>query len=299
VIRALKALLLKFQLFRDIREGRTQRLRMASRSFPIFLDYPPQPVPRYGYGKPPHGGLSEILNRKRQEYAQTLTEFLLFKADLQKIPLDKPDEPRAPYWLNQYFMGIDAVSLYAFTCLRNPSRCIEIGSGNSTKFIRRAIDDHALRTRILSIDPQPRVEIDDLCDEIRREPLEETDLRVFDDLAAGDIVLMDVSHRVFTNSDTTVFFLDVLPRLRAGVLVYIDDIFLPFDYPPAWTSRYYSEQYLLSVLLLADSPRYEVRLPCVFIGHDPDLMKLLDPLWKDGPISGAATSGNGFWLAIC
>lgn len=179
MIPALKALLLKFQLFRDIREGRTQRLRMASRSFPIFLDYPPQPVPRYGYGKLPHSGLSEILNRNRQAYAHALSQFPLFKADLQKIPMDKPDEPRTPYWLNQYFMGIDAVSLYAFTCLRNPSRCIEIGSGHSTKFIRRAIDDHALRTWIVSIDPQPRAQIDALCDEIRREPLEETDLRVF------------------------------------------------------------------------------------------------------------------------
>ena len=37
---------------------------------------------------------------------------------------------------------------------------LEIGSGNSTKFARRAIRDHRLCTRITSIDPHPRAEID-------------------------------------------------------------------------------------------------------------------------------------------
>ena len=28
--------------------------RLAKGYYPIFLDYPVRPVPRYGYGKPPH-----------------------------------------------------------------------------------------------------------------------------------------------------------------------------------------------------------------------------------------------------
>ena len=35
------------------------------------------------------------------------------------------------------------------------------------------------------------------------------------------------SHRVFQNSDVTAFFLDVLPRLKPGILVHIHDIFCP------------------------------------------------------------------------
>jgi len=46
---------------------------------------------------------------------------------------------------------------------------------------------------------------------------------------------------VFQNSDATVFFLDVLPRLKPGVVVHVHDIFWPFDYPSIWRARYYSE----------------------------------------------------------
>jgi len=45
---------------------------------------------------------------------------------------------------------------HAMTALNRPRRVIEVGSGNSTKFIRRAIRDHGLPTAIVSIDPQPR-----------------------------------------------------------------------------------------------------------------------------------------------
>jgi len=61
--------------------------------------------------------------------------------------------------------------------------------------------------------------------------------------------MVDNSHRCFQNSDVTVVFLDVLPRLRSGVIIYIDDVYLPYDYPPEWSMRYYSEQYLLAVVV--------------------------------------------------
>ena len=203
-----------------------------------------------------------------------------------------------PYWRNDYLGGLDPVTLYAFLSLNNPRVYLEIGSGNSTKFARKAIEDQHLQTRILSIDPHPRAEIDRLCDAVRRERLEETDLSIFNTLASGDILFVDGSHRVLMNSDVTVVFLEILPRLRPGVLVYIDDIYLPLDYPPEWIARNYSEQYLLAVLLLAGATRYEIVLPCGFVSDDAELMKILDPLWNDGPLAEAAGSGNGFWLRI-
>ena len=55
--------------------------------------------------------------------------------------------------------------------------------------------------------------------------------------------------------------LEVLPRLRHGVVVHFHDIFLPFEYPRAWFERgtHLSEQYLLHAFLLGN-PGYEVRL---------------------------------------
>jgi hypothetical protein len=263
------------------------------------VDYAGGSQPRYGYGRPPHIELWSLLDARRDEYASILKSFIQFKAPLERIPLQPSDDPKTPYWMNVYLTGLDPVSLYALARLRNPSMYVEIGSGNSTKWLRRAVDDHGLRTRIISIDPRPRAEIDALCHEVRREPLEETDLAVFGRLGAGDILFVDGSHRVFMNSDVATVFLDVLPRLKSGVLVYIDDIFLPLDYPPDWVPRYYSEQYLLAVLLLAGSSRYEVVLPCTFVTNDPELSRVLDPLWNGGPLAGmTARGGNGFWLRV-
>jgi predicted O-methyltransferase YrrM len=285
--------------FRDLQEGRALRRNGASLSqggFPIVVDYEIRSAPRYGYGKPPHAKLFDILDRYRSDYAELLQQFLQFTSDFEKIPVQEPDDPKMPYWQNRYFLGPDPVSLYSIACLNNPKSYIEIGSGNSTKFIRKAIQDHGLRTRIVSIDPHPRAEIDLLCDDVRREHLEEMDLAVFSGLEAGDILFVDGSHRVFMNSDVSVVFLEILPMLPSGVLIYIDDIYLPYDYPPVWIPRYYSEQYMLAVLLLNDPGRYRILLPGTFVEYDPDLINILYPLWNKS-LSEARNPGHGFWLA--
>lgn len=294
-----KSVLLKFQVFQDLREGRGLRQsRERPGSFPIYLEYEVHSTPRYGYNKPPHPELFEILNASRGKYAEILRQFLQFENCVQTIPINKPEDPDMPYWHNGALQALDPLSLYAFVSLNNPRLYIEIGSGNSTKFVRKAIEDRHLQTRIISIDPYPRPDTHRVCDQLLREPLEETDLTVFDTLASGDILFVDGSHRVFMNSDVTVVFLEILPRLKPGVLVYIDDIFLPLDYPPEWIPRYFSEQYLLAVLLLSKENRYEVVLPCTFVANDPELMKILDPLWEKKSILENVGPGNGFWLRV-
>ncbi len=71
---------------------------------------------------------------------------------------------------------------------------------------------------------------------------------------------------------------------------------LPFDYPPEWRWRHYSEQYLLAAFLLGDPARYDVELPSAFVQHDPELRGLLRPLWR-GSASPSTTcpppSGSG------
>jgi hypothetical protein len=159
-----------------------------------------------------------------------------------------------PRWENDYWGGLDAVWQVRSLRARDPARYVEVGSGFSTLFARKAISDFGLRTRITSIDPSPRREVDAVCDEAIRTPLEDADLSVFESLRAGDIVFIDGSHVVGMNSDAVVFFLEVLPRLPAGVLVGIDDVYLPWDYHPTWVARGYGEQYLLAAYLLGGAP---------------------------------------------
>ena len=117
------------------------------------------------------------------------------------------------------------------------------------------------------------------------------------ELQPGDVVFLDGSHRCFSNSDVTVAFLEVLPRLPAGVVVGIDDIYLPYDYPPDWSDRYYSEQYVLAAWLLGGSRRLRLRCASYFASQDPELCRIVEPLWAD-LFAGMMTVGNGFWMTI-
>ncbi len=176
-----------------------------------------------------------------------------------------------------------------------PARYIEIGSGWSTKITRRAARVSGRALHITSIDPEPRAEIDALCDRVVRKPVEEVDLALLDVLDAGDILFIDDSHRVFTNSDCVVLLLEVLPRLRQNVLIHVHDIHLPYDYPPEWNTRYYSEQYPLAAWLLAEGPHLRIELPNLFVSQDADLASLLKPLWV-GALSQVQRHGGSFWL---
>lgn len=188
--------------------------------------------------------------------------------------------------------------MYYFLSNLNSERYFEIGSGNSTKFARKAITDQHLQTRITSIDPFPRDIIDTISDFNVRKPLEELNLECFKELKANDILFIDNSHRLFTNSDVCVVFLEILPLLSPGVYVQFHDIFLPFDYPPQWSSRYYSEQYMLAAYLLAKGTLLEIVLPNFFISNDRELSNIVMPIWTDPYFAGVETHGGSFWIKI-
>ena len=275
--------------------------RVAEGYQPIFLDYPVDAIPRYGYGKPPHVELSKILRAHSKDYAEQLLLFLTFVPQLAQIPLQQPNDSTEPCWIHDWLDGLDTFALYGFVASRKPERYCEIGSGYSTKLVRRAIRDLGLKTRISSIDPHPRAEIDRLCDHVIRQPLEKCDLKVFDSLDSGDILFMDGSHRVFMNSDVAVFFLEILPRLKPGVLVHLHDIFLPEDYPPYWEYRFYphrywSEQYVLAASLLAGHAGYEIVLPNFYISKTPELASIVDAFWSDSRLATVPRGGSSFWL---
>lgn len=277
--------------------------RLANGYQPIFLDYRVEPVPRFGYGKPAHPELSRILASHDAQYLKVLTQFLSLSDDLLRIPLCELKASPEPSWLHDWLGGLDTFALYGFVATGNPALYLEVGSGYSTKVVRRAIKDRNLRTKIGSIDPNPRAEVDNLCDDVVRQPLEKCDLKIFDNLTAGDILFMDGSHRCFMNTDVTVLFLEVLPRLKSGVLVHLHDIFLPLDYPPYWEYRYYphrywSEQYLLAANLLAGQSAYEIVLPNHYISTTERLVTCLDGFWSDARLTGVSRNGSSFWIQI-
>jgi hypothetical protein len=275
--------------------------RIAKGYQPIFLDYKVEPLPRYGYGKSVHPELTRILAGREARYAELLEGFLRFAGNLARIPLHAEPSSAEPCWIHEWMDGLDTFGLYGFVAAHDPALLLEVGSGYSTRIARRAILDCRLRTRVISIDPQPRAEIDGLCDEIIRRPLEDCDLSIVDRLGPGDIFFMDGSHRCFMNSDVTIFFLEILPRLRPGVRVHLHDIFLPLDYPPWWLlrftpHRYWSEQYLLAASLLAGHGNYDVILPNHYVSITPHLAGALDGFWSKPQLAGIPRGGTSFWI---
>ncbi|SHK58870.1 class I SAM-dependent methyltransferase [Desulforamulus aeronauticus] len=262
----------------------------------IYLDYAINPEPRYGFGKPPHPELMAIITRNCAVYEENLKHFLSYQRFYRTIAKSVDPAATTPGWINGWLPGLDSLAIYGFLVKHNPERYFEIGSGNSTKFARQAISDHRLRTKITSFDPHPRAEVDSLCDQIIRQPVENADISIFSELTAGDILFVDHSHRSFMNSDATVVFLEILPRLKPGVLVEFHDILLPFDYPPEWQQRYYNEQYLLACYLLAEGNKFDIILPNFFISRHHQLNKVLSPLWEKPELAGVETHGSSFWI---
>jgi hypothetical protein len=259
-------------------------------------------------GERGHPQLADRIERGDERYRETLRTMEALGPRLRSIPIarDASTDPRSPVWHNGIFPALDAAALFMFVATTRPRRYIEIGSGNSTQFARRAIEASGAATHVTSIDPEPRREIDALCDRVIRRPLEETPLEIFGELEAGDILFFDGSHRSFMNSDVTIFFLDILPRLPPGVLVQIHDIYLPSDYiPRIGLDHWYNEQYLLGAYLLGDArgERVEIVLPNYWITWQQrfaaDRARLWDAIglpWRNGEFPETHLGGGSFWL---
>ncbi len=278
-------------------ERSSRRLRPAF-PYSIRLDHPATADlrPRYGSGRPPHPRLQSLLDSGKERYGSELKSFGAYFEELAAFSLTD-ERSSEPCWIHPWLIGLDTVSLYSYTRIRRPARYVEVGSGQSTKVVARARRDSGAGTRITSIDPLPRSEVDRLCDDPVRVPLEQVDIDTcFGGLKAGDMVFFDGSHRVLPNSDCVAFFLDVLPALPPGVLVGIHDVYLPEDYPQGFLEMWWSEQYLLAALLVAGAPSLEVVLPTFYATGRPELASLLDPLFCRPDLQAVNRRGSLFWL---
>jgi hypothetical protein len=264
----------------------------------IVVDYPYRAEIRFGAGRPAHPELAAIIGAGRERYRAFLTDLGEIQADFATVSLGGVYETPEPFWFNAWFSPLDAMALTGMLRSHNPARMVEIGSGVSTKFARRAIGRYRLRTKLTSVDPQPRNEVDKLCDHVIRKPLERVDPAIFASLDPGDVFFIDSSHRSFQGSDVTVFFLEILPRLKPGVIVHIHDIYLPEDYISGHIRRMWNEQYLLASALLFGADRFEILFPSWFVLRDAELIAHANRLLRKGPLSGVDLYGASFWMRM-
>ena len=158
----------------------------------LFSEYKVDFAPRYGHGKPPHAELNTIIDANREEYKSILQEALKYTDKIHEIKKAVEEgDPNKPGWNNGMLPGLDIVGIYTMLAMKKPKRYIEVGSGNSTKVAYKAKMDCGLDTEIISIDPMPRAEIDQLTNKIIREPFENIDYDEVLNLEAGEILFID------------------------------------------------------------------------------------------------------------
>ena len=271
-----------------------EELYQADRLIPVDYAY----RPRHRRLDKSRSTIFKLINSGSDRYAAILRKLAPLAPFFERIPVHGDGVPNlSPHWVNGWFPGLDAISLYGLLALHDPRWYVEVGSGNSTMFARRAIQDHRLRTTIISIDPVPRADIDSICDKVIRLPFEDMPLDFFDFLSGDDMLFVDNSHRSFQNSDVTVFFTEILPNLPSRMIYGLHDIYLPLDYPQEWADRFYNEQYLLASYLVGGARADEILLPNAYLSLcAADHLDLLADTLNNPKLQGIEKSGGAFWM---
>jgi Methyltransferase domain len=153
-----------------------------------------------------------------------------------------------------------------------PAQVLEIGSGASTLCMLEASKlnqrDGKTPTKITCVEPYPSENLRRLS-EIKLIPqfCQEVPLSVIDQLGKGDLLFIDSSHAVRVGSDVMRIYLEMIPRLPAGVLIQIHDIYLPYAYPrTVFTRPFWWMETALLMALLINNPKIRV-LGCLSALH--------------------------------
>lgn len=182
-----------------------------------------------------------------------------FRSEYDAIPRRRTDSPLDYYIDNDMFESVDGEMLFCMIRDLRPRRLIEIGSGASTllaaKALRRNQDDGSPPCEYTVCDPFPHATVRNGVPNVSRlimEPVQRVPLEAFDALDVNDILFIDSSHVLKIGSDVQYEYLEVIPRLKPGVVVHVHDIFMPAEYPQYWVMkehRFWTEQYLLQAFL--------------------------------------------------
>ena len=215
--------------------------------------------------------------------------FPRFAGEYSRFPLEPADDPHLFYFNNGQFGGTDALVFYCLARHYRPQTILEVGSGYSTRLATQAAALNGA-TRVICVEPYPSDSLRALpgVSRLITRPVQEVEPALFESLEAGDILFVDSTHVARTGGDVPFLYLEVLPRLRPGVLVHLHDIFLPQEYPKSWLTEhhlFWNEQYLLHGFLLFNAA-FEVLFANHYMGlrHRDVLREVFPhaPSWEGG-----------------
>ena len=216
--------------------------------------------------------------------------FSKFRGEYEAFPAEPPPGQLWP------FRGTDVLVAYCMVRHFQPRLIIEVGSGFSSLVLGQAAAKNK-NSSLICIDPFPGELLRNgsipALQSLIETKVQDLDVEFFSQLESGDILFIDSSHTVKIGGDVNYLFLEVLPRLKAGVIVHVHDIFFPFEYRRDWMLeelRFWTEQYLLQAFLIFNS-EFEVLMANSYLNHyyPPDLKAAFPNLRR--------WIGGSFWMS--
>jgi hypothetical protein len=220
--------------------------------------------------------------------------FTKFRKEYEQFPTKPTKNPSRFYLNNGLFDDIDALVAYCMVRHFQPRLIIEVGSGFSSLILGEAAAKNK-SSALICIEPFPREFLRKGFPGLQsliEKKVQDIDLKFFSQLDSGDMLFIDSSHTVKIGGDVNYLFLEVLPRLKPGVIVHVHDIFLPFEYRRDWVIdefRFWTEQYLLQAFLAFNS-QFEVLMANNYLSHcHARVLKATFP-------SLPSRTGGSFWM---
>ena len=208
------------------------------------------------------------------------------------------------------FPVVDAMTTFLMVRDLRPARYVEIGSGLSTYYAWLAAAANVREGRpceVTCVDPFPTgrlAELEAPAVKAVVSKVEATDLGLFEELEAGDLLFIDSTHVLKLGGDVAFLFLEVLPRLRPGVVVHVHDIHFPYNTP------YPAEQYVFRAkwplyrteamvlqAFLSFNRDFEIVLSAPMIRHaDEPFLERTIPGYRPVEIEDYDTHFGSIWL---
>jgi hypothetical protein len=220
--------------------------------------------------------------------------FPQFQTEFEQIPRAATNNPQEFHFNNGQFDGTDALVFFCMIRHFRPQLIMQTGNEFALRLAAQVAAKNGTG-RVICLESEPsellQKPLPRMC-QLITQPLQETPWTQFDELAANDILFIDSSHVSKIGSDVNYLFLEVLPRLRPGVIVHVNGIYLPWEYPKRWIDQnlwFWNEQYLLQAFLQFNSD-YEVLLANNYLGQKYNA--LMRTVFPQSPWWG----GSSFWM---
>ena len=181
-----------------------------------------------------------------------------FQDEYLSFPREKTNNPLQYYLNNGSFGFVSGQVHYSIIRHLKPKKIIEVGSGNSTLVSVRALGknkEEGFPCKFTAIEPYPNsyLKNKNLNVEIIQKKVEDVEVGFFESLSENDLLFIDSSHTVKIGGDVNFLILEVLPRLRKGVVIHIHDIQFPYEYFKSYLLKnhyFWQEQYLVQAFLM-------------------------------------------------